>query len=156
MRAFCPSGTNYCRPTLPHLPYAGEMGRPFVHHRPLSPFGRYVVALCEAASKSPSHLLAVFGSKMRMSYALRSRVVGERSRASLLSYEELCALAHALRANRAQSHRLILLGLLEHAPERLRSYVIKLTKQNGELGEALGRPPPPVDFAQGSLDLDPP
>ncbi len=132
------------------------MGRPFAHHRPLSPFGRYVVALCEAANKSPSHLLTVFGSKTRMSHALRSRNTGERSRASLLTYEELCALAHALRANRVQSHHLILLGLLEHAPERLRSYVVKLTTQNRELGEALGRPPPPIDFSQGNLDLDPP
>jgi len=127
------------------------VSRKFSAHRPLSPFGRYIAALCESKGVSASHLLSVFGSKKRMSYALRPKA--DHPRASLLNYEELSELAHQLHADRQQTKHIILLGLLEHAPPELRSCVIKLVISNMELARDIGRHHPALDFTGVVLEF---
>jgi hypothetical protein len=103
------------------------------------------VALSQSKGISLSHLLSVFGSKKRMSYAMRSKET--LSRARLLDYEELSDLAHCLHADRQQTKYIILLGLLELAPKELRSCVVKLVNSNIELASDLGRHHPGLDFS---------
>jgi hypothetical protein len=129
------------------------VGRPFLSERPLSRFGRYVVELCEAKQIKPTHLKEVFGSTKRMSYALRPYFDSRRG-ASLLTFEELSALAHALHADRQQTRKLILLGLLEHAPAELQAAVIRLVNDNGHLAADLGRAAPPLDYSLPMPQLD--
>jgi hypothetical protein len=94
----------------------------------------------------PSSLLEVFGSKKRMSVVLRPRTPGLRVRAAFLNFQELSALAHALHADARQTRHLILLGLLEHAPQELRTFVGHHINNSLQLANDLGRNPPPYKF----------
>jgi len=88
-----------------------------------------------------------------MSYALRPRIPGERAKASLLNFEELSALAHALHTDRYQTRILIFLGLSEWAPPELRVCISHLYNDNKYLAVDLGREAPPLKFSGPLPDL---
>lgn len=108
-----------------HWHYTGRVPREFSSSRPLSEFGRLVIALCEKRKIKPSHLENVFGSKKRMSFVLRP-IPGRGRKAPPLNYDELSHLATVLRADIKTTQRIQLLGLLEAAPPELQACVRRL------------------------------
>jgi hypothetical protein len=65
----------------------------------------------------------------------------------MLDYETLEALASALKCNRSETRTLILLGLLEHGPDQLRSCVFKLIEDLTNCTERLNIELPNLDFS---------
>lgn len=125
--------------------YAGGVpARRFSTKRPLSRFGTYLVQLCHQRRITVTHVAEVLGGKSRMSYALRGRT-GEHGRGVLLSYDELDALARRLRCTPSERQKLILLGLLEHAPVELQSAMVGLIRQQSAYTD--------LDFSGTAIEL---
>jgi len=74
-----------------------------------------------------------------MSYALQQH--SARSQKGLLSLKQLQGLAQALQCNNEEEVRLIILGMLEHAPPLLGNYVEEIERENIEMRKAMGKAP---------------
>ena len=90
----------------------------------------------------------------KLSYALRGRT-RPGSRGALLDHATLEAIAKHLRANRSETRRLILLGMVEHAPRELRSAVIGMANDLVALAHRLNVQPPNLDFSGKDVELTP-
>ncbi len=100
---------------------------------PTSAFGALLLEHCKRLGVSPTELgqRAGFSGNSRVIYAMRPREGGTRS--ALLREEELQRLAQTLQLSAADSAALVLAGLLEGCPPRIRSYLQRLERENALL-----------------------
>lgn len=127
------------------------MGRPYSRKHQFTEFGEYLVALADSKKIKVASLESVVGNKFRLYKALRGST--KTRSAPLLSYAELSRMAEKLDANRQETRRLILLGLLQHVPDELRSCLVRAVTQSIAQAKRLGSRPPELDFSGKDLKL---
>jgi hypothetical protein len=109
-------------------------------------FGRYLVDLCDARGVKVMSLAPNAGGTTRLSYALRGRLAAP-GRRCFFDYATLTTLADTLCCNKGERQTLVMLGMLEHGPQELRSCVLTLIAEQKRLSTLAKCSPRPLDFS---------
>jgi hypothetical protein len=118
--------------------------RPILHE--LNEFGQYLSKLAERAEIS-IHRAAIeagFKSPSTLFYAIRKSE--RRGRPTTLTAEVLVKLAEAVKADRDESFRLVVLGLSQQLAPQLRDYLAYLEREVASLRKELGKKPSRARF----------